>query len=141
RWLAAAATAFGYRTGSVLASTVLVLIASVTNWHLAFLVIAVFMAATMLSTIWAPEPLTPGQPPRTLASSFWNPLKDLVNQKGACSLLLLVLRYKAGDAFTLRLYSAFMIKGVGFSLAELVLSGKAKMAVSTITGFTLGGWI
>jgi PAT family beta-lactamase induction signal transducer AmpG len=141
RGIAAAATAFGYRTGSVLASTVLVLIASVTNWHLAFLVIAVFMAATMLSTIWAPEPLTPGQPPRTLASSFWNPFKDLISQKGAWGFLLLVLLYKAGDAFALSLYSAFMIKGVGFSLAELSIAGKANMTISTITGVTLGGWI
>jgi PAT family beta-lactamase induction signal transducer AmpG len=141
RGVAAAATAFGYRTGSVLASTVLVLIASVTNWHLAFLVIAVFMAATMLSTIWAPEPLTPGQPPRTLASSFWNPFKDLISQKGAWGFLLLVLLYKAGDAFALSLYSAFMIKGVGFSLAELSIAGKANMTISTITGVTLGGWI
>jgi PAT family beta-lactamase induction signal transducer AmpG len=141
RGIAAAATAFGYRTGSVLASTVLVLIASVTSWHLAFLVIAVFMAATMLSTIWAPEPLTPGQPPRTLASAVWNPLKDLISQKGAWGFLLLVLLYKAGDAFALSLYSAFMIKGVGFSLAELSIAGKANMTISTITGVTLGGWI
>jgi MFS transporter, PAT family, beta-lactamase induction signal transducer AmpG len=141
RGIAAAATAFGYRTGSVLASTVLVLIASVAGWHLAFLVIAVFMAATMLSTIWAPEPLTPGQPPRTLATAFWNPLKHLVSQKGAWGFLLLVLLYKAGDAFALSLYSAFMIKGVGFSLAELSIAGKANMTISTITGVTLGGWI
>lgn len=141
RGLAAAVTTFGFRTGSVLASTVLVLIAAVSSWHLAFLVIAVFMAATMLSTIWAPEPLTPGQPPRTLASSFWNPLKDLISQNGAWGFLLLVLLYKAGDAFALSLYSAFMIKGVGFSLAELSIAGKANMTISTITGVTLGGWI
>ena len=141
RGIAAAATAFGYRTGSVLASTVLVLIASVAGWHLAFMVIAVFMAATMLSTIWAPEPLTPGQPPRTLATAFWNPLKALISQKGAWGFLLLVLLYKAGDAFALSLYSAFMIKGVGFSLAELSLAGKANMTISTIAGVTLGGWI
>ena len=141
RGIAAAATAFGYRTGSVLASTVLVLIASVSSWHLAFLVIAVFMAATMLSTIWAPEPLTPGQPPRTLATAFWNPLKHLISQKGAWGFLLLVLLYKAGDAFALSLYSAFMIKGVGFSLVELSIAGKANMTISTIAGVTLGGWI
>ena len=113
----------------------------ITSWHLAFLVIAVIMAATMLSTIWAPEPLTPGQPPRTLADAVWNPLKDLISQKGAWGFLLLVLLYKAGDAFALSLYSAFMIKGVGFSLDELSIAGKANMTVSTITGVTLGGWI
>ena len=141
RGMAAAAAAFGYRTASILASTVLVLIAAHTSWHVAFLVIAVIMAATMLTTFWAPEPLTPGQPPRTLANAVWHPLKDLVSQKGAWGFLLLVLLYKAGDAFALSLYSAFMIKGVGFSLDQLSIAGKANMTVSTIVGVTLGGWI
>ncbi|HEX3912741.1 MAG TPA: MFS transporter [Steroidobacteraceae bacterium] len=141
RGLAAAVTTFGYRTGSVLASTVVVLIAAHTSWHLAFLVIAAVMAAAMLSTIWAPEPTTPGQPPRTLADAVWNPLKDIVSQKGAWGFLLLVLLYKAGDAFALSLYSAFMIKGVGFSLDQLSIAGKANMTVSTIIGVSLGGWI
>ncbi len=141
RGIAAAAAAFGYRTASVLASTVLVLIAAHTSWHAAFLVIAVIMAATMLSTFWAPEPLTPGQPPKTLADAVWHPLRNLISQKGAWGFLLLVLLYKAGDAFALSLYSAFMIKGVGFSLDELSIAGKANMTISTITGVTLGGWI
>ena len=51
------------------------------------------------------------------------------------------LLYKPGDAFALSLYSAFMIKGVGFSLDELSIAGKANMTISTITGVTLGGWI
>src|SRR5258708_10413081 len=141
RGIAAAAAAFGYRTASILASTVLVLIAAHTSWHVAFLVIAVIMAATMLSTFCAPEPLRPGQPPRTLADAVWNPFKDLISQKGAWGFLLLVLLYKAGDAFALSLYSAFMIKGVGFSLDQLSIAGKANMTISTITGVTLGGWI
>jgi MFS transporter, PAT family, beta-lactamase induction signal transducer AmpG len=141
RGIAAAATAFGYRTASVLASTVLVLIASHTSWHTAFLVVAVIMAVTMLSTFWAPEPLTSGQPPKTLLDSFWHPLVNLVSQKGAWGFLLLVLLYKAGDAFALSLYSAFMLKGVGFSLDELSLAGKANMTVSTIVGVTVGGLI
>jgi MFS transporter, PAT family, beta-lactamase induction signal transducer AmpG len=141
RGIAAAAAAFGYRTASILASTVLVLIAAHTSWHVAFLVIAVIMAATMLSTFWAPEPVTPGQPPKTLADAVWHPLRNLVSQKGAWGFLLLVLLYKAGDAFALSLYSAFMIKGVGFSLDELSIAGKANMTISTITGVALGGWI
>jgi MFS transporter, PAT family, beta-lactamase induction signal transducer AmpG len=141
RGVAAAATAFGFRTASVLASTVLVLIAAHTSWHTAFLVVAVLMAATMLTTFWAPEPLASGQPPKTLADAVWHPLRNLVSQKGAWGFLLLVLLYKAGDAFALSLYSAFMIKGVGFSLDELSIAGKANMTVSTIVGVTLGGLI
>lgn len=141
RGLAAAAAAFGYRTAAILASSVLVLIAAHTSWHLAFLVIAVLMAATILGTLWSPEPLTPGSPPKTLADAVWHPLRNLFSSKGAWGFLLLVVLYKLGDAFALSLYSAFMIKGVGFSLDELSIFGKANMTVSTIIGVTVGGLI
>src|SRR5208282_767013 len=47
--------------------------------------------------------------------------------------------YKLGDAFALSLYSAFMLKGVGFSLTELSIAGKTNMTVSTIIGVGIGG--
>jgi PAT family beta-lactamase induction signal transducer AmpG len=141
RALAAAAAAFGYRSAAMLAGAVLVVIAAHLGWRLAFLAVALVMAATMLSTLWAPEPLTPGRPPQTLADAVWHPLRDLLSQKGAWGFLLLVLLYKVGDAFALSLYSAFMIKGVGFSLDELSIAGKVNMTVSTMIGVTLGGWI
>jgi len=141
RALAAAAAAFGYRSAAMLAGAVLVVIAAHLGWRLAFLAVAIVMAATMLSTLWAPEPLTPGRPPQTLADAVWHPLRDLLSQKGAWGFLLLVLLYKVGDAFALSLYSAFMIKGVGFSLDELSIAGKVNMTVSTMIGVTLGGWI
>ncbi len=42
-----------------------------------------------------------------------------------------MLLYKVGDAFALSLYSAFMLKGVGFSLTELSIAGKVNMTIST----------
>jgi PAT family beta-lactamase induction signal transducer AmpG len=149
RALAAAATTFGYRTAAMLAGAVLVLIAawleprvgSGLAWRFAFLLVACIMAATALATIWAPEPEAPGRPPPTLADAVWHPLRDLLSQKGAWGFLLLVLLYKVGDAFALSLYSAFMIKGVGFSLAELSVAGKVNMTVSTMIGVAMGGII
>src|SRR5450631_1900076 len=61
RGLAAAAAAFGYRTAAMLAGAVLVYVAASVGWQLAFLFVAGLMAATMLATLWAPEPDTPGQ--------------------------------------------------------------------------------
>ena len=149
RALAAAAVTFGYRTAAMLAGTVLVLIAAGlephlgtgNSWRFAFLLIGGIMAAMILATFWAPEPEVPGQPPRSLADAVLLPLRDLISQKGALGFLLLVLLYKVGDAFALSLYSAFMIKGVGFSLAELSIAGKVNMTVSTMIGVTLGGII
>jgi PAT family beta-lactamase induction signal transducer AmpG len=141
RALAAAAAAFGYRTAAMLAGTVLVLIAATVGWRLAFLFVACLMAATTIATLWAPEPLVPGHPPRTLADAVWQPLRALINQKGMWGFLVLVLLYKVGDALALSLYSTFMIQGVGFSLEELSIAGKLNMTVSTMIGVAFGGWV
>jgi PAT family beta-lactamase induction signal transducer AmpG len=141
RALAAAAAAFGYRTAAMLAGAVLVLIAASLGWRIAFLFVACLMAATMAATLWAPEPVAPGHPPRTLADAVWHPLRALLDQKGMWGFLLLVLLYKVGDALALSLYSTFMIQGVGFSLQELSIAGKLNMTISTMIGVAFGGWI
>src|SRR6202041_495230 len=60
RALAAAASAFGYRTAAMLAGTLLVVIAGSFGWRLAFLFVAALMTATLFATFWAPEPQAPG---------------------------------------------------------------------------------
>ena len=141
RGLAAAAQSFGYRTAAMLAGAVLVLIAAHLGWQLAFLLVACLMAATILGTLWAPEPEIPGQPPRNLSDAVWHPLRALFSQKGAWGFVLMVLLYKVGDALALSLYSAFMIKGMGFSLDELSIAGKVNMTVSSMIGVAFGGWV
>ncbi len=141
RALAAAATTFGYRSAAMLAGAVILVVAAYTGWRLAYLMVACIMAVTTFATFWAPEPLVPGRAPRTLADAVVHPLRDLLNKQGAWGFLALVLLYKVGDAFALSLYSAFMIKGVGFSLSELSVAGKVNMTVSTMIGVALGGWI
>jgi PAT family beta-lactamase induction signal transducer AmpG len=115
-------------------------VAAHTSWRLAFAMVALLMAAMMVATTWAQEPVAPATPPKSLVDAVWYPLKDLLKLPGAWAFLPLVLLYKAGDAFALSLYSTFMIKGVGFSLDELSIFGKANMTVSTIIGVTIGGW-
>lgn len=140
RAVAAAVTAFGYRTAAMLAGAALVVIAAHLGWRLAFLVVAALMIATMITTVRAPEPTGSIRPPQTLVQAVWLPLKNLVSQKGALGFLCLVLLYKAGDAFALSLYSAFMLRGPGFTLDELS-AGKLTMTIATIVGVSLGGWL
>lgn len=141
RALAAAAATFGYRSAAMFAGAILILIAGYLGWRLAYLLVSAIMLATTLATLRAPEPEVPGRPPATLADAVIHPLRDLLNRPGAWGFLLLVLLYKVGDAFALSLYSAFMIKGVGFSLQELSIAGKVNMTVSTMFGVAVGGWV
>jgi MFS transporter, PAT family, beta-lactamase induction signal transducer AmpG len=141
RALAAAATAFGYRTAAMFAGAVIVLIAAQTGWRTAYGMVAVLMAAMTLATLWSPEPADPGRAPPTLLDAVVHPARDFLSRPGAWGILSLVLLYKVGDAFALSLYSAFMIKGVGFSLAELSIAGKVNMTISAMVGTALGGWV
>jgi len=141
RGLAAAAAAFGYRTAAMLGGTVLVYIAGDLGWRLAFMGVACLMAATMLATLRAPEPESPGERPATLTAAVVQPLRALMAQPGMKGFLVLILLYKVGDALALSLYSTFMIRGVGFSLQELSIAGKLNMTISTMIGVALGGWI
>jgi PAT family beta-lactamase induction signal transducer AmpG len=118
-----------------------VTIAGYLGWRLAFMFVACLMAATMVATIWAPEPQSPGERPTSMAAAVWQPLRALMAQKGMWGFLLLILLYKVGDALALSLYSTFMIQGVGFSLVELGFAGKLNMTISTMVGVAVGGWI
>src|SRR5450755_755429 len=140
RALAAAATAFGYKSAAMFAGTFTLILADHLGWRLAYGLVALVMALTVFATIWAPEPIVPGRPPRTLAAAVIEPLRDLLRHRGAWGFLLLILLYKIGDAFALSLYSAFMIKGVGFSMTQLSIAGKLNMTISTMIGTLLGGW-
>jgi PAT family beta-lactamase induction signal transducer AmpG len=141
RALASAVTGFGFRSAAMFAGTVTVFLAAYIGWHIAYGIVAVLMATTILGTLWAPEPLTPGLPPRTLAAAVVLPLRDLLQRPGATGFLLLALLYKVGDAFALSLYSAFMIRGVHISLQELSIAGKLNMTISSMVGTALGGWV
>jgi PAT family beta-lactamase induction signal transducer AmpG len=141
RALAAAATTFGYRTAAMFAGAVIVIMAAHIGWRNAYFLVASLMAVTVFATLSSPEPQTPGRPPRTLADAVLHPLQDLLRRPAALGFVSLILLYKIGDAFALSLYSAFMIKGVGFSLTELGLAGKLNMTVSTMIGLALGGWL
>ena len=140
RALAAAATAFGYKSAAMFAGTFTLILADHLGWRVAYGLVALVMACTVFATLWAPEPDVPGRPPRTLAAAVIEPLRDLLRRRGAWGFLLLILLYKIGDAFALSLYSAFMIKGVGFSMTQLSIAGKLNMTISTMIGTALGGW-
>jgi len=140
RGIAAAATAFGYRSASTVAGALTLILADYLGWRTAYGLVALMMATTVIATFWAPEPDVPGHPPRTLVAAVIDPLRDLLRHPGAWGFLLLILLYKIGDAFALSLYSAFMIKGVGITQTQLAVAGKLNMTISTMVGTALGGW-
>lgn len=138
RGLAAAATNLGYRTSAWLAFAFALVLADTFGWRIAFLFLAATMMAFCIATWFAPEPEYHTRPPRTLAESVSVPLKELSGTPGTVGLIVLVVLFKIGDAFALKLFTPFMMD-VGFSKTEIALVVKAVFTGSAVAGAVVGG--
>lgn len=138
RGLAAAANNLGYRTTAWVASAFALVVADYFGWRPALLILAAVMAAFCVATIFAPEPEYRYAPPRSLRESVATPLKELLGTPSAVALIALILLFKVGDAFALRLFTPFMMD-VGFTKTEIALVLKALFTASAVVGAILGG--
>lgn len=138
RGLAAAANNLGYRTSAWLASAFALIVADFFGWKPAFLILAAVMAAFCFATLLAPEPHYQHQPPRTLRESLVVPLQELLGTPSAIAFIALVILFKVGDAFALRLFTPFMMD-VGFGKTEIALVLKSLFTASAVIGAILGG--
>jgi MFS transporter, PAT family, beta-lactamase induction signal transducer AmpG len=137
RGLAAAATNLGYRTAAWLASAFALVVADYFGWRPAFLILAGAMLLFCIATVRAPSSHVHYQP-RTLRESVLVPLRELLGTPSAAALLLVVLLFKAGDAFSNRFFTVFMLD-VGFSKTEIAVIVKGVFTVSVLSGVVLGG--
>jgi PAT family beta-lactamase induction signal transducer AmpG len=135
---AAAAANLGYRTAAWLASAVALLIADQFGWRLAFLILAGIMMLFCISTWLAPEPAQIQQAPRSLRETVVIPLQELLAGPGAVALIGVVLLFKIGDAFAMKLFTPFMLD-TGFSKTELAVIVKGLFTGSALVGSVLGG--
>lgn len=138
RGLAAAANNLGYRTTAWVASAFALVVADFFGWRPALLILAAVMAAFCIGTLFAPEPEYQHQPPRTLRESVTKPLAELFGAPSAVAFIGLILLFKVGDAFALRLFTPFMMD-IGFTKTEIALVLKALFTASAVIGAILGG--
>ncbi len=138
RGLVAAAANLGYRASSWFAFAFALVIADTYGWRAAFFALAAVMASFAIATVLAPEPQYADAPPRSLRESVVDPLHQLLGSPGALALIFLVMMFKLGDAFALKLYTPFLMD-VGFSKTEIGLVAKVVMTSSAIAGAVLGG--
>ena len=135
---AAAATNLGYRTCAWIASAVALLLADYLGWRLAFLTLAAVMVFFGLATWFAPEPTEIQHAPRSLRESVVTPLRELLAGPSAAALIVVVLVFKIGDAFAMKLFTPFMLD-VGFTKTEIALVVKSMFTAGALAGSVLGG--
>jgi PAT family beta-lactamase induction signal transducer AmpG len=138
RGLVAAAANLGYRASSWFAFAFAMVIADYFGWRAAFFALALVMAGFTIATVFTREPAYREGPPSTLRESVVVPLHQLLGTPGALALIALVMLFKVGDAFALKLFTPFMMD-VGFGKSEIALVAKFVMVGSSIAGAVLGG--
>jgi PAT family beta-lactamase induction signal transducer AmpG len=135
---AAAVANLGYRSAAWLASAFALLVAEHFGWQTAFLILAAIMPLFCLATWFAPEPDGARVSPKSLRDSVMTPLQELLASPSIKALLVVVLLFKIGDAFAMKLFTPFMLD-LGFSKQEVALVVKPVFTAGTIGGAILGG--
>jgi PAT family beta-lactamase induction signal transducer AmpG len=132
------ASTVGYRAAAYVAPAVALVVADHAGWRPALLVLAAMMACFVVATAFAPEPERRSPPPASLSESVLAPLRELLSTPGARALLVLVMLFKLGDAFSLKLFTPFMLD-VGFSKTEIGIVVKIIWVGAAVGGSVLGG--
>ena len=139
RGMGAAVSVLGYRIAMLASGGLALILADQYGWRLTFFAMAGLMGVGIVTNLFAPEPVQRGTPPRSLREAVIEPLKDLMSRSGALQLLALIALYKFGDALAGTLTTAFLIRGVGFSLTDVGTINKVLGLISLLAGGFLGG--
>ncbi len=139
RGMGAAVSVLGYRIAMLASGGLALILADRIGWRETFFVMAALMGVGLATSLVAPEPAVRGTPPRSLRAAVVEPLRDLMSRSGALQLLALIALYKFGDALAGTLTTAFLIRGVGFSLTDVGTINKVLGLASLLLGGLLGG--
>jgi MFS transporter, PAT family, beta-lactamase induction signal transducer AmpG len=139
RGIGSTAVQIGWRVAFYVSGALAMVLSGVIGWRATYLTMAAIMGATTLLTWAAPEPEVRVQAPRTLQEAVVAPIREFFGRPGVAAVLLLVVLYKLGDAAALSLSTAFLIKGVGFTAAQVGAVAKTTSITATIIGTVLGG--
>ena len=139
--LGAAWSVIGYRIAMLTSGGLALLLA---DFYLGFSGVYKLLASICLLlaiiAAFSPEP-TKSKPPKTLLKAVIEPFREFFGRKGSVLILLAIIMYKLGDAFTVSLSTAFLIRGAGFSPAEVGAVSKGAGLAATLFGGLFGGLI
>lgn len=119
RGLGAAIFVGAFRVAIIVSGGVAMLLADQIGWRDTYLIMGALMGVGIIATIFAREPKHAKGEPETLKEAFVRPLIEFLSRPMAFGLLALIILYKFGDAFIAKMFSAFLIKELTFSLTEV----------------------
>lgn len=139
RGLGAAMAVAGYRVGMLVSGGLAFIIAGYLGFKITFLFMALCVGLGMIVTLYSDEPTHYGTTALSFKQACMLPLVEFLQRKNAVVLLLFIILYKLGDAFAGSLTTAFLLRGLGFSLVDVGLINKTIGLAGTLFGVFCGG--
>lgn len=139
RGLGAAWSVIGYRLAMLTSGGLALMLADLyLGFAGVYALMAAFCVVLGIIAVFAPEPRQV-TPPRSLVAAVVEPFREFFSRKGAILILLTIVLYKLGDAFAGSLSTAFLIRGAGFTPAEVGAVNKGMGLLATLVGGLAGG--
>lgn len=139
RGLGVSANTIAYRVAMIVSSAMALIIAALVSWRAMYLMMSGCFLLLMLVTKIAPNPIENQHSPKSLREAMIAPMHSFFSQKNAVLILLFIVLYKLCDAMALSLNTAFLIRGVGFSLVQIGAISKTVGLVAALLGSVAGG--
>ena len=141
RGLGAAWSVIGYRLAMLVSGGLALMLADLyLGFAGSYQVMAGLCVILAIAALFAPEP-TEVRPPKSIKEAVVEPFKAFFSSRWAWWLLAGIVLYKLGDAFAGSLSTAFLIRGAGFSPAEVGAVNKGVGLLATLVGGLAGGWL
>ncbi len=139
RGLGAAVFIGAYRMALIVSGGVAMLMADQIGWRDTYIFMASLMAVGVVATLISREPAHKKGEPHSLMEAFIRPLSEFLRRPMALWLLALIVFYKFGDAFIAKMFSAFLIKDLGFTLTDVGTVLKMGGLFASILGAVTAG--
>ncbi len=131
----------GYRIAMLVSGAMALILATYASWKSVYLFMAGLMLIGVIGTLLAPEPQVRAAPPKNLREAFIEPLFEYFERRGAIEILVFIVLYKLGDVIAAGMTTPFMIRGLGFTTADIGYVVKTFGLFATIIGTLIGGAI
>ncbi len=132
-----------YRLSGLVPGALGFILADHFEWHIVFVIIALFMLIGIVMTLVIDEAIAEPTPPKTLRDAVIEPFRDFIGRAGlgsALMVLAVLFLYKLGDNMATALQSPFFID-VGFTLTQIGAIAKTAGLIAAIAGGLIGGLI
>ncbi|WP_412754108.1 AmpG family muropeptide MFS transporter [Legionella londiniensis] len=141
--LGASYATFGYRLGLMVSGSLALILAQYAGWAVTYRLMGFLMIFGMAAVFYSPEP-SKSTEKISMVNAYFAPLKELFTRPRFVSLILFILFYKFGEAFTTTtsgIVMPFLIQGVGFSLSTIGYVNKFMGIVAILAGGLTAGFI